>query len=253
MKPKILKSKFLQNCYICGFVHFAFEKVATFWYKVSTFHYKPAAQRSPSWSHLSDPGLVVNNKPEGKSHWQLVQKCSEYDRLCSLSASVWLMCCAGFKEKGKGKCSYVFTLSNGCILSTGRSKGFLLFRFSIAAWASLIAHLSIGWGKVFCTRSCWEGKLLFIDLFLLILIGSTKEHRRTQQVLTKTVCNRSWFDLKLHRNDEEGLRAIPPHPAPCEAGPHTACWGAAGSAPQHAAGHPPSPSGLGGPASVPES
>lgn len=53
--------------------------------------------------------------------------------------------------------SGVFTFSSGCILSTGRSKGFLLLRFSIADWASAIAHLSIGWGKVFWTRSCKEG------------------------------------------------------------------------------------------------
>ncbi len=53
--------------------------------------------------------------------------------------------------------STVFTFSSGWILSTGRSNGFLLFRFSIADWASAIAHLSIGWGKVFWTRSWKEG------------------------------------------------------------------------------------------------
>lgn len=46
------------------------------------------------------------------------------------------------------------TLSSGWILSTGRASGFLLFLFSMAAWASAIAHLSIGWGKLFWTRSC---------------------------------------------------------------------------------------------------
>lgn len=55
-----------------------------------------------------------------------------------------------------------FTFRSGCILSTGRSKGFRLLRFSMADWASAIAHLSIGWGKVFWTRS-WreEGSSLF--------------------------------------------------------------------------------------------
>lgn len=46
------------------------------------------------------------------------------------------------------------TFNNGCILSTGSRRGFLLFRFSIADCASAIAHLSIGWGNVFWTRSC---------------------------------------------------------------------------------------------------
>lgn len=49
--------------------------------------------------------------------------------------------------------SGVSTFSSGCILSTGRSNGFLLFRFSMADCASAIAHLSIGWGNVFWTRS----------------------------------------------------------------------------------------------------
>lgn len=46
------------------------------------------------------------------------------------------------------------TFNKGCILSTGSRRGFLLFRFSIADCASAIAHLSIGWGNVFWTRSC---------------------------------------------------------------------------------------------------
>ena len=51
----------------------------------------------------------------------------------------------------------VTTFNRGWILSTGRSKGFLLFRFSMADWASAMAHLSMGWGKVFCTRSWRRG------------------------------------------------------------------------------------------------
>lgn len=50
---------------------------------------------------------------------------------------------------------FQLTLNKWWILSAGRDKGFLLFLFSIADWASAIAHLSIGWGKLFWTRS-WE-------------------------------------------------------------------------------------------------
>lgn len=46
------------------------------------------------------------------------------------------------------------TFSKGWILSTGSRRGFLLFRFSMADWASAMAHLSMGWGNVFWTRSC---------------------------------------------------------------------------------------------------
>lgn len=46
------------------------------------------------------------------------------------------------------------TFSKGWILSTGSRRGFLLFLFSMADWASAIAHLSMGWGNVFWTRSC---------------------------------------------------------------------------------------------------
>lgn len=49
------------------------------------------------------------------------------------------------------------TFSSGWILSTGSARGFLLFLFSIAAWASAMAHFSMGWGKLFCTRS-WQSQ-----------------------------------------------------------------------------------------------
>lgn len=55
-----------------------------------------------------------------------------------------------FKGKTAG---FQLTLNKWWILSAGRDKGFLLFLFSIADWASAIAHLSIGWGKLFWTRS----------------------------------------------------------------------------------------------------
>lgn len=57
------------------------------------------------------------------------------------------------EDEQDSELSSILTLSSGCILSTGSSKGCLLLRFSMADWASAIAHLSIGWGKVFWTRS----------------------------------------------------------------------------------------------------
>lgn len=48
------------------------------------------------------------------------------------------------------------TFSKGWILSTGSRRGFLRLRFSIADWASAMAHLSIGYGNVFWMRSCTQ-------------------------------------------------------------------------------------------------
>ena len=45
------------------------------------------------------------------------------------------------------------TLTRGCILSTGRTRDDFFFPLSSAFWASRFAHLSIGCGKVFETRS----------------------------------------------------------------------------------------------------
>lgn len=60
-------------------------------------------------------------------------------------------------------CLFAFTFNEGWILSTGSKRGFLLFRFSMADCASAIAHLSIGWGKVFWTRSCSDHSRTIIN------------------------------------------------------------------------------------------
>lgn len=85
------------------------------------------------------------------------------------------------------------TFNEGWILSTGSKRGFLRFRFSIADCASAIAHLSIGWGKVFWTRSysdhsstvinrcahqlLWQQIIVICTLSLLINDIFVKENR----------------------------------------------------------------------------
>jgi len=54
-----------------------------------------------------------------------------------------------FQLHSKSKMTSLLTFNKGWIFSTGRDNGFLRFRFSMADWASAIAHLSIGWGKLF--------------------------------------------------------------------------------------------------------
>ena len=90
--------------------------------------------------------------PAGHQQCQILLKVSSKTRSISLSISN----CFALLNMTQRHLGLWVTLSSGWILSTGKAKGFLLFLFSMAAWASAIAHLSIGWGKLFCTRSWGE-------------------------------------------------------------------------------------------------
>lgn len=69
------------------------------------------------------------------------------------------------------------TFSSGWILSTGSASGFLLFLFSMAAWASAIAHLSMGWGKLLWTRSCNTNTAGGFFCFWISLVTADRNQR----------------------------------------------------------------------------